>query len=146
MSTTLFNHFIYYFLMCKNVQGSWDSLLVGVPDSWSKGCGFKSRRNGGRIFFSRVNFVCSLFFGVCSTPVLPQWHVKDPRHSAESAGGRLHLNMHTPLTHWSRSRLTMPLSMHSVGTYAETSLHATCQGTFNHSRVSSLSHCGLTLA
>ena len=27
------------------------------------------------------------------------WHVKDPSHSTKSAGGRLHLNMHTPLTH-----------------------------------------------
>ena len=26
-------------------------------------------------------------------PVLPQWHVKDPGHSAKSADGRLHLNM-----------------------------------------------------
>ena len=24
-------------------------------------------------------------------PELPQWHVKDPGHSAKSAGGRLHL-------------------------------------------------------
>ena len=47
------------------------------------------------IFFSIVNIVCWLLFGVCSTPVLPQWHVKDPGHSAKSAGGRLHLNMHT---------------------------------------------------
>ena len=31
-------------------------------------------------------------------PVLPQWHVKDSGHSAKSAGGRLHLNTHTPLT------------------------------------------------
>ena len=29
---------------------------------------------------------------------LPQWHVKDPVHSAKSAGGRLHLNTHTSLT------------------------------------------------
>ena len=35
-------------------------------------------RSGGRIFFSRVNFVCRLLFGVRSTPVLPQWHVQDP--------------------------------------------------------------------
>ena len=28
-----------------------------------------------------------------SPPVLPQWHVKDPGHSAKSAGGRLYLNM-----------------------------------------------------
>ena len=30
----------------------------------------------------------------CSTPVLPQWHLKDPIHSAKRAGGRLHLNTH----------------------------------------------------
>ena len=37
-------------------------------------------------------------FGVLSSPVLLQWHVKDPGHSAKSAGGRLHLKMHRPLT------------------------------------------------
>ena len=31
-------------------------------------------------------------------PVLLQWHVKDPGHSANSEGGKLHLNTHTPLT------------------------------------------------
>ena len=36
------------------------------------------------------------YFGICSTPVLPQKHVKDPGHSAKSAGGRLCLNTHTP--------------------------------------------------
>ena len=36
-------------------------------------------------FSSRVNFVCGLLFGVRSTPVLQQWHVKDPGHSAKSA-------------------------------------------------------------
>ena len=34
------------------------------------------------------------YYGICSTLVLPQSHVKDPSHSARSAGGRLHLNMH----------------------------------------------------
>ena len=85
-------------------------------------------RSRGRIFFSRVNFVCWLLFGVCSIPMLPQWHVKDPSHSAKSAGGRLHLNMHKPLTKRSQSGLTMPLSRHIVGTYPETSSHATCWG------------------
>ena len=33
----------------------------------------------------------------------------------------------------------MPQSRHSAGTYPETSSHATCQGTFGHSRLSSLS-------
>ena len=42
----------------------------------------------------------------------PQCHVKDPGHSAKSAGGRLHLNTPTPLTQRSRSG---PLSGHSVG-------------------------------
>ena len=51
-------------------------------------------RSGGRIFFSRVIFVCWLLFGVRSNPVLPQWHIKDPGHSAKSTGGRLHLIMH----------------------------------------------------
>ena len=40
---------------------------------------------------------------------LLQWHIKDPGHSAKSAGGRLHLNTHTPLTQQSRNGLTMPL-------------------------------------
>ena len=84
-------------------------------------------RSSGRIFFFRVNFVCWLLFAVCSTLVLQQWHMKDPGHSAKSAGGRLHLNMHTPLTHWSGRGLTMLLSRQSVGTYQETSSHATHQ-------------------
>ena len=103
-------------------------------------------RSGRRFFLSRVNFVCWLSFGVHSTPVLPQQHIKKPSHSAKSAGGRLHLNTRTPLTQQSRSGLTMPLSRHSMGTYQETSSHATCQGTFGHSCLSSLSHCGLILA
>ena len=36
------------------------------------------------------------YFGIRSTPVLPEQHVKDPGHSAKSAGGRLQLNTHTP--------------------------------------------------
>ena len=103
-------------------------------------------RSGRRIFFSKVNFVCWLLFGVHYTPVLPQWHIKDPGHSAKSAGGRLHLNTHTPLTHRSRGGLTMPMSRQSVGIYQETSSHATREGSLGHSRFSSLSHCGLILA
>ena len=103
-------------------------------------------RSGGRIFFPWVNSVCWLLLGVCSTQVLSQWHVKDPGHSAKSAGGRLRVRTHTSLTKWSQSGLTMLLSRHSVGTYPEMSSHATCQGTFSHSCLSSLSHCGLIVA
>ena len=41
-------------------------------------------------------FCADSYFGICSTPVLPQYHVKDPGHSAKSAGGRLQLNTHAP--------------------------------------------------
>ena len=67
-------------------------------------------------------------------PVLTQWHVKDPEHFAKAACGRLHLNTRTPLTQWSWSGLTMPLSRHSVETYPETSSHTTCQGMFVSAR------------
>ena len=41
-------------------------------------------------------FCADSYFGIRSTPVLPQLHVKNPGHSAKSAGGRLQLNTHTP--------------------------------------------------
>ena len=47
---------------------------------------------------------------------------KRPRSFYKSAGGRLHLNTHTLFTQRSRSRLTLPLSRHSVGTYQENEL------------------------
>ena len=68
-----------------------------------------------REFSPPESTLCAVLFGVRSTPVLPQWQVKDPDHSAKSAGGRLHLNTRTPLTQRIRSGLTMPLSRHSVG-------------------------------
>ena len=39
----------------------------------------------------------------------------------------------------------MPLSRSRKGTYPEASSYATCQVTLGHSRLSSLSHCGLIL-
>ena len=122
-----------------------DSLLAEclTPD-W-KVVSLNPGRSSGRIFLS-VNFVCRLLFGACTTPVLPQWHIKDSGQSVKSAGGRLHLNTHTHLTQWSQSGLTMPLCWHSVGTYQEMSSHTTRQGTLCHRRLSSLSHCRLILA
>ena len=70
---------------------------------------------GRRIFFLRVKFLCWLLFSVGSTPVLLQWHIKDPGHSVKSGGGRVQICMHTCLTRWSWSTwcgLTMP-SRHS---------------------------------
>ena len=98
-----------------------DSVLVECQTCDWKVVSSNPSRSSGRIFFFRVNLGCWLLFSFCSTPVLPQWHVKDPGHSARSAGGRLHLNKHTLFILWSWSGLTMPLSRHSVGTYQETS-------------------------
>ena len=39
-------------------------------------------------------FCADSYFGIRSTAVLPQWHIKGPGHSAKSAGGRLQLNTH----------------------------------------------------
>ena len=63
-----------------------------------------------------------------STTVLPQWHVKDPGHSAKSAGGRLHLCTHAPLTQQSRIGLAMLLSRDNVGTYTENELTSNLSG------------------
>ena len=46
--------------------------------------------------------MCWLLFSICSNPALLQWHIKGPGHSAKSADGRLHLNMHTSLSQWSQ--------------------------------------------
>ena len=48
-------------------------------------------------FSSPGSTICAdSYFGIHSTPVLPQQHVKDPDHSAKSAGARLQLNTHPP--------------------------------------------------
>ena len=98
-------------------------------------------------FSSPVLTLCADSYSVSALPpVLPRWRVKDTGHSAKSAGNRLHLKTHTPLTQPSLSGLIKPLSRHSVKTYQETNSHAVCQETFGHTRPSSLSHCELILA
>ena len=140
---------LLYNCICRGTEsivGAWIACWLERRTRDRKVASSNPGRSGGRIFYFRVNFVCWLLFGVRSIPVLPQWHVKDPGHSAKSAGGRLHLNTHKPLTRRSQSGLTMPLSRHDVGTYQEKSSHATRQGTPGHSRLSSLSLCGPILA
>ena len=55
-------------------------------------------RSGGRTFFFRVNFYVLTLIRCPFHPMLLQWHVKDPGHSAKSGCGRLHLKSHTTLT------------------------------------------------
>ena len=47
----------------------------------------------------RIPAGSTFYFGIRSTPVLPQWHVKDPGLSAKSAGGKLQLNTHVPYSY-----------------------------------------------
>ena len=44
----------------------------------------------GELFSPGSTFCADSYSGIRSTPVLPQQHVKDPSHSAKSAGGRLY--------------------------------------------------------
>ena len=142
-ATNLSDYFIW--TVCRTGQEAGIACWLECRNQDLKVASSNPGRSGGKISLSRVNFVCWLLFGVRSTPLLQQWHVKDPGHSAKSAGGRLHRNTYTPLTWRSRCGLTMSLSRHSVGTNPETSSHATCRGTFSHSRLRSLSHCGLVV-
>ena len=43
----------------------------------------------GKFSSPGLTFSTDSLFGVCSTPVLPKRHVKDPDHSDNSACGRL---------------------------------------------------------
>ena len=52
-------------------------------------------RSGGRLFLSRVNFLCWLFFRYPFHPRVTAV-TRNNCLSAKSAGGRLQLNMHTP--------------------------------------------------
>ena len=63
-----------------------DRKVAGSNPCWS----------GGRIFFSRVNFLCWLLFRYPFHPLVTAVARKRPRLSAKSAGGRLPLNTHTP--------------------------------------------------
>ena len=127
-------------------SGGRDSLLVRAPDSWLKGCKFRSGQERQENFLLK-SWLCVLTliwcpFHPCVTAVASE----RPWSFCKKCRWQVNLNMHTPLTQWSLSGLTMPLSRHSVGTYPEMNSHTTCQGTFGHSRLSSLSYCGLILA
>ena len=87
-------------------MGSRDSLLVRAPDSWSKGCKFESRQEQQENFLLQSQ-LCVLTLIWCPFhPCVTAVARKRPHYSAKSAGGRLHLNTHTPWTHGSQSGLT----------------------------------------
>ena len=123
-------------------MGSRDTLLLKHRTRDLKVASSNPGRNGGRIFFSKVNFVCWLSFDVRFTPVLLQRHIKCPSHSAKSAGGRLHLNT-THIFDPTKSEWADYAAVQAqCGNLSGTSSHATRLGTLGHSCLSLLSHCG----
>ena len=67
--------------------------MVRAQDSRLKDCGFKTMQERQENFPLQSTFCAD---SDCPTPVLPQQHIKDPRHSTKSESGRLQLNMHAP--------------------------------------------------
>ena len=63
------------------IEGSRVRIPVGAAGEFS---------SPGSVFCADSNV------GIRSTPVLLQYHVRDPGHSAKSEGGRLQLNTYTP--------------------------------------------------
>ena len=74
---------LHLFLVCVCVGGAGIACQLERRTRDRKVASWNPGRSSRRIFFCRVKFVCWLLFGVRSTPVLPQWHVKDPGHSAK---------------------------------------------------------------
>ena len=89
----------FFVLFSSLSSGGGDSSLVRAPDSWLKGSLFESLQEQRENFLLQGRLSVLIYFGIRSTPMLSLSHVKDPGHSAKSAGGRLWLNMHTPYVH-----------------------------------------------
>ena len=71
-------------------EGERGWLSSRVLHSWAKGRGFESRQEWRENVLLQGRLSVLTDYRIRSTPVLPQQHVKDPGHSAKSAGGRLH--------------------------------------------------------
>ena len=119
---------------------SWNSLLVEHQTRDRKVASSNPSRSGRKLSSPESTFCAGSYwslFSVCSTPLLLRWHIKGPGHSVKSAGGRLDLNMLTPLIQLSQNGLTMPLSRHNEGTYQSTNSHSIHLRTLGHSCLSS---------
>ena len=107
-------HLVIYILYTgciSEASGGGDSSVIERRTRDWKVAGSNPCWNGGRIFFSRVDFLCWLLFRYPFHPRVTTVARKKSRHSAKSAAGRLQLNTHTPyvcgfywtvLRHWSQ--------------------------------------------
>ena len=95
-------------------MGQGYSSVIECCTKWSEGRRCDPQQEQLMNFLLPKQFSVLTYFGIFSRILLPQKHVKDPSHSAESTDDRLQLNTRTSLTQWSWTRLTM-LSRHRVG-------------------------------
>ena len=118
-------------------QSSWDSLVVGRWTHDRKVVSLSPSRSSRRICLSELTVSADSY--VHSTPVLPRWHVKDPDHSAKSAGGRIHSRANEGVGWLCCPGLVWePVSGKSP--------HTGHQETLSHSHLGSLTHYVLILA
>ena len=80
---------------CQRVRAGIAQWLERRTRDW-KVAGSNPCWSGGRIFFSRVDFLCWLLFRYPFHPRVTAVARKRSSHSSKSAGGRLQLNTHTP--------------------------------------------------
>ena len=103
---------IFFFLFFFSDIGSdhgeeWRQLRGRVPDLRWKDIRFESRPERRQFSSSPGSiFSADSYFGIHSTPVLPQQHVQDPGHSAKSEGGRLQLDTLAPC-HVASNKVTL---------------------------------------
>ena len=120
-----YDPWVYHKCKCTQVCCQWAlqlaaDLLVRAPDSWSKDCKFESRQE------RRENFLLQRQLCVLTL-------MRCPFHPSVTAVARKRPRSFCQKYRWqvtpkhARSGLTMPLTRHSVGTYQETSSHATRQ-------------------
>ena len=123
-------------------SGSRDSLLVRVPYSWLNNCEFKSRQEW-RENFLLLSQLCVLTLIRCPFhPCVTAVARKRPRSFCQKYRWQVTAK-HEYILDRTKSEWD---DRHSVGTNLETSSQVPCQRTFGHSRLNSLSHCGLILA
>ena len=109
-SPFFFNDFFFLFFLSdigSDHGEEWRQLSGRVPDLRWKGIRFESRPERRQFFSSPGSiFSADSYFGIHSTPVLPQQHVQDPGHSAKSEGGRLQLDTLAPC-HVASNKMTL---------------------------------------
>ena len=111
-------------------SGSRDSSLVRAPDSSSKGCGFESRQERRENFLLQSQLCALTLFRCLFHSRVTAVARERPRSFCQKCMWQItSKHTRTPLTQRSRSELAVPLSRYRVGTYPETSSHATCRGT-----------------